>query len=326
LAWRSGCGSRKADVTDVTEEARPFLKWAGGKRQLLPVLRRFYPARFTRYWEPFLGSAAVFFDLQAHGRLDGRAAILGDTNEDLIACYAAVRDRVDEVIDELSALAQGHAKRGAAHYYEVRDKRFNVGRQGAARHAPSFAAMFIYLNRTGYNGLFRLNAHGEFNVPVGRYPKPRICDTDNLRRVSLALGQPSIALERQRFDRVMDEARAGDFVYFDPPYAPLTRTARFTSYTAEGFTRDDQQKLRQIVIGLATRGCSVVLSNSTAPEIVELYERDQNVAAAGLRCHTVPARRAINSNGKRRGAVNEYVITNVVSSSSELSPGFSEDL
>jgi DNA adenine methylase len=295
----------------MPEAARPFLKWAGGKRQLLPVLRRFYPGTFNRYWEPFLGSGAIFFDLHERGLLEGHPATLSDSNPDLVACYSAVRDHLDEVIHELSLLADGHARGGSAHYYDVRDMRFNPKRRGVVRYTPELAAMFIYLNRTGYNGLFRLNADGEFNVPAGRYPKPKICDADNLRRVSSALRHRSITIERQPFARVMDDARAGDFIYFDPPYAPLTRTAKFTSYTAEGFTRDDQRTLRQMMIVLAKRGCAVVLSNSTAPEIIELYESDRDVAAAGVRCHTVAARRAINSNATRRGVVNEYVITNV---------------
>jgi DNA adenine methylase len=290
---------------------RPFLKWAGGKRQLLPVLRGFYPGRFDRYWEPFLGSAAVFFDLRARGLLDGHSAIISDTNPDLIACYCAVRDEPEQVIRELSVLADAHAASAADHYYDVRDKRFNPERRRAAGYTPALAAMFIYLNRTGYNGLFRLNAAGEFNVPAGRYPNPRICDADNLRGVSAALRCQSIELRHQPFACLMDEARAGDFIYFDPPYAPLTRTAKFTSYTAEGFTHRDQETLRGMMIALAKRGCSVVLSNSTAPEIVALYASDKDVASAGLRCFTVPARRAINSNAARRGTVNEYVITNV---------------
>jgi DNA adenine methylase len=290
---------------------RPFLKWAGGKRQLLPVLRGFYPGRFDRYWEPFLGSAAVFFDLRARGLLDGHAAMLSDTNPDLIACYCAVRDEPEQVIHELSVLANAHTASGARHYYEVRDGRFNPERRRAAGYTPALAAMFIYLNRTGYNGLFRLNAAGEFNVPAGRYPNPRICDAENLCAVSAALRGESIALRHQPFACLMDEARRGDFIYFDPPYAPLTRTAKFTSYTAEGFTHRDQETLRGMMIALAKRGCHVVLSNSTAPEIVALYENDQEVASAGLRCFTVPARRAINSNAARRGTVNEYVITNV---------------
>lgn len=276
------------------------------------MLRGFYPGRFHRYWEPFLGSGAVFFDLHARGLLDGHAAILADTNSDLIACYCAVRDEPDQVIHELSQLADAHGASGTEHYYDVRDNRFNPERRRAGAYTPALAAMFIYLNRTGYNGLFRLNAAGAFNVPAGRYPNPRICDAEHLRGVSAALRCHSITLQHQPFSCVMDDARAGDFIYFDPPYAPLTRTAKFTSYTAEGFTHRDQETLRGMMIALAKRGCHVVLSNSTAPEIVELYGRDEDVASAGLRCFTVPARRAINSNAARRGTVNEYVITNVI--------------
>jgi DNA adenine methylase len=299
--------------------ARPLLKWAGGKRQLLPALRQFYPAHFERYFEPFLGSAAVFFDLHARGALDGREAALSDSNPDLIACYRAVRDCPDEVIGELYRLARGHERRGSAHYYDVRDRQFNPQRAampasaagGGLSYSPALAAMFIYLNRTGYNGLFRLNSAGEFNVPLGRYEKPRICDEPNLRAVSDALGRPGIALEQRRFDIIVDTARAGDFLYFDPPYAPLSKTSRFTNYTAEGFGLEDQKRLRDLLIAMAARGCIVVMSNSTAPEIVELYEGSRAVDAAGLHCHRVPARRAINSNGARRGVVEEYVITNV---------------
>ena len=298
--------------------ATPFLKWAGGKRQLLPQLSRFYPRHFHHYREPFLGSGAVFFDLHARGLLDGRGATLTDSNADLIACYSTVRDRVEQVIDELSRLARDHEKRGSAHYYEVRDERFNPQRRAlvtgadGCQYTPALAAMFIYLNRTCYNGLFRLNAAGEFNVPAGRYPRPRISDADNLRRVAAALREPGVSLEHRLFDRAVDSSHAGDFLYFDPPYAPVSTTARFTSYTAAGFGPGDQERLRDMLITLATRGCHVVISNSTAPEITNLYANNKAVAAAGLHCHTVPARRAINSNGARRGNVTEYLITNVI--------------
>lgn len=299
------------------EAAQPFLKWAGGKRQLLPALRRVYPARFHTYREPFLGSAAVFFDLHRRGLLDGRGAALDDTNPDLIACYTTVRDRPQQVIDELVRLARDHERHGPDHYYEVRNERFNPGRRAILAagngfaYTPALAAMLIYLNRTGYNGLFRLNADGEFNVPAGRYPKPRICDAENLLKVAAALRRPGVTLGHRRFDRTVDDADAGDFVYFDPPYAPLSKTARFTSYTREGFSGEDQEQLKEVLMTLATRGCHVVMSNSTAPEITRLYAHDAAVAAAGLRCYTVPARRAINSNAARRGNVEEYVITNV---------------
>jgi len=295
-----------------------LLKWAGGKRQLLPVLRRFYPRTFRRYWEPFLGSAAVFFDLHAEQLLHAGAA-LTDNNPDLIACYRAVRDQTEEIVHELERLSRNHERRGRDYYYEVRNDQFNRERAalrassngGDLVYTPALAAMFIYLNRTGYNGLFRLNAAGEFNVPAGRYENPRICDPDNLRRVASALASADVTLQHSRFDRAVAEARAGDFLYFDPPYAPLSKTARFTSYTAEGFDLDDQKTLRDVLISLAARGCHVVLSNSTAPEIVALYEGQPDVANAGLKCHRVEARRAINSNASRRGVVEEFVITNV---------------
>ncbi len=280
------------------------------------MLRKFYPAAFNRYWEPFLGSGAVFFDLYGRGLLAGHDVTLTDNNPDLIACYRAVRDCPEQVIGELSRLASGHERDAARHYYEIRNERFNPQRAARAAapdgdYSPALAAMFIYLNRTGYNGLFRLNSDGEFNVPAGRYAKPRICDEVNIRRVATALSRPGVTLQRARFDRSADSAVAGDFLYIDPPYAPLSRTARFTSYTTEGFGADDQERLRGIVITLARRGCHVVLSNSTAPEIGRLYEGSGDVKAAGLRCYRIPARRAINSNGGRRGTVDEYVITNV---------------
>jgi DNA adenine methylase len=259
----------------------------------------------------------VFFDLHARGMLAGRDATLTDDNPDLIACYRAVRDCPEQVIGELLRLARGHERGAASHYYAVRNDRFNpqraalAGSAGPWQYNPALAAMFIYLNRTGYNGLFRLNAGGTFNVPAGRYAKPRICDEENVRRVARALAEPGVTLERTRFDDTVTSAAPGDFLYFDPPYAPISKTARFTSYTAEGFGTHDQQRLRDVVVTLAQRGCYVVLSNSTAPEIAALYEASKDVAAAGLRCHRIPARRAINSNASRRGVVDEYVITNV---------------
>ena len=298
--------------------AKPLLKWAGGKRQLLPALRRFYPAGFGAYFEPFLGSGAVFFDLHGRGLLNGHRAVLSDSNADLIACYTAVRDHPDAVIAELSRLERDHGRKGSRHYYAIRDEQFNPQRRALAGtvdglpYTPSLAAMFIYLNRTGYNGLFRLNGDGAFNVPAGRYTNPRICDVDNLRLVSDALCAPGVRLVVQSFDQVVLDAEAGDFLYFDPPYAPVSKTARFTNYTAGGFNNDDQVLLRDVGILLATGGCHVVISNSTAPEIARLYERGEMVAEAGFKCHIVPARRAINSNGGLRGSVNEYIIATVM--------------
>lgn len=298
---------------------RPFLKWAGGKRQLLPTLRRFLPDRFGTYFEPFLGSGALFFDLAARGGLRDRRAVLLDRNGDLMGCYLMVRDRVAEVIAALTALAAGHGRAPRRHYYEVRDRRFNPLRRAIcgdsgldpARYSPALAAMFIYLNRTGYNGLFRLNRAGDFNVPQGRYRRPRIVDAANLVRVAEALAAPGVDLRHGSFEMVLDEAQPGDFLYFDPPYAPLSSTASFTAYTAGGFSRDDHHRLQAVVVELARRGCSVLLSNSSAPLVARLYQDDPTARRAGLQVFAVPARRAINANAARRGLVTEYLVTNL---------------
>src|ERR1044071_3376176 len=176
---------------------RPLLKWAGGKRQLLPVLRRHYPASFDRYVEPFLGSGALFFDLCSAGRLEGRAVRLADSNPDLIGCYSAVRDQPERVIAALAELEREHRARGSECYSDVRDQRFNPARREPSRltrkYNPDLAAMFIYLNRTGFNGLFRLNRGGAFNVPAGRYTNPRICDEENIQAVADALSTAGVA-------------------------------------------------------------------------------------------------------------------------------------
>jgi DNA adenine methylase len=296
---------------------RPLLKWVGGKRQLLPQLRRFYPSEFARYIEPFFGSGAVFFDLYASGRLRGHHALLIDANADLIGCYEAVRDAPSSVADELETLAAGHERSSREHYFAVRDERFNPLREarrtvdGRIAYTPALAAMFIYLNRTGFNGLFRVNASGAFNVPPGRYHRPRIVDRDKLARASEALGAPGIHLIHASYERAVDLAAPGDFLYFDPPYAPAGPTANFTSYTAERFARADQIQMRHIIVELAARGCRILVSNSATEEVSELYERDSAVRAAGLRTHRVMARRAINSNAARRGPVAEVLISNI---------------
>jgi DNA adenine methylase len=307
-----------SDARALAGQVRPILKWAGGKRQLLPQLRRFYPRRFTRYVEPFLGSGAVFLDLYNAGSLEGRDVRLSDINADVIGCYRAVRDSPEEVIGALRQLEAGYTAAGPSHFYDVRDHAFNPARRviqasgdPAGAYTPSLAAMLIFLNRTGYNGLFRVNARGEFNVPAGRYQNPNICDAANLRAWSAALARPGISLAVGAFDRALADAGQGDFVYLDPPYAPLSGTARFTSYTAGGFDAVQQEQLQRAVIALAARGASVLLSNSAAPQIRALYAGRGAARRAGLRATTVAARRAINSRAASRGPVREYLITNV---------------
>lgn len=297
-------------------DPRPFLKWAGGKRQLLPVLRTYYPAAIGGYHEPFLGSGAVFFDLWAHGRLSAARVTLSDENPDLVGCYLRIRDGADAVIAALEDLARGHATWGSAFYYEVRDGRFNPARAAWAAagahpdaYGPELAAMLLYLNRTGYNGLFRLNRSGGYNVPAGRYTRPRIVDPARIRAAATALAAPRVTIACASFDTVAARAHPGDFVYFDPPYAPLGRTANFRNYTARGFSDEDQARLQALTVELAGRDVRVLLSNSSAASIEQLYG-GRSAVSAGFQMRRVPARRAINTRADRRGYVDELVVSN----------------
>jgi len=268
-------------------EARPFLKWAGGKGQLLPELLARVPIVFGKYFEPFLGGGALFFALYSNGRVN--QACLSDANAKLMDTYRAVRDEVEAVIAELQAFSNDKEL-----YYGVR----------AWRHdelaPPLRAARFIYLNKTCYNGLYRENQRGEFNVPCGRYRHPKICDADNLRAAAAALRQAR--LECHDFEKVLDLAEAGDFVYFDPPYDPLSPTSSFTSYHEEGFGPDEQRRLAHIFQELDRRGVYVMLSNSDTPLIRALYESHV--------VEKVQAARPINSKAERRGKISELIVGN----------------
>ena len=268
-----------------TPHALPFLKWAGGKQRLLSQYQPFLPARTAigRYFEPFIGSAAVFFYWQP------QQAILSDRNEKLIELYRLVRDDVAGVIKAL----QGH-RNEVDYYYDVRA---HEPAQPAAR-----AARLIYLNKTCYNGLYRENSKGEFNVPFGRYKNPTICDEDRLRAASQAL--QSVELVAADFEVVAQRAKAGDFIYFDPPYAPLNATSSFTNYNKHGFTADDQKRLAATIKQLDARGCHIMLSNSSAPLVYELY------ADNGYHIQPIQARRNINSKANQRGPIKELLITN----------------
>lgn len=268
--------------------AGPFLKWVGGKTKLLDQLVTRAPRTYRRYFEPFLGGGALFF------RLRPASASLSDLNAELIDCYRAIRDDVGAVID---ALERHRARHSEAYYYATRD-RWNEERQGLL--PAQRAAAFIYLNKTCYNGLWRVNRRGLFNVPAGRYEGPTICDAAGLRAASVALR--AAELEARPFETLLAEAEAGDFVYFDPPYVPVGATADFTSYTAEAFGLEDQRRLAQVFRALADRGCAVMLSNSDTPLVRRLY--------AGFRVDRVWAPRAVNSRADARGAVAEVIVTN----------------
>jgi DNA adenine methylase len=268
---------------------RPFLKWAGGKTQLVEELVRHMPSSFRSYFEPFAGSAALFFRLVREGRV--RQAFIADRNAELMDTYVAVRDGAEDVIALL------------AHYPHDRDFYYHLRSLDAwTMDRPARAARMIYLNKTGYNGLYRVNREGRFNVPFGRHKSPNYCNEENLRAVSKALTDTRILCAS--FDVVLDQAQAGDFVYCDPPYAPLSKTAHFTAYQAGGFSGDEQVRLRDMCLGLTPRQVRVMLSNSDTELIRGLYASHPFVVTE------VRANRAINCSGEKRGKISELLITN----------------
>lgn len=277
---------RKTIPTQVRSrvKASPFVKWAGGKGQLLPHLRPLFPPQFPRYFEPFLGGGAVYFFLQPPH------AVLGDSNRDLVETYQAVRDGVEALIADLDRHAWSRD-----YYYDLRAADMST------LSAVERASRFIYLNKTGYNGLYRVNRQGQFNVPFGRYKqKPRIYDEEILRSDSRLLQGADLLC--QDFELTMAQAGPGDFIYLDPPYDPLSATANFTGYTAESFGRSEQERLASAIRSAHQRGCLVLLNNSDTPFVRDLY-RDFETRA-------VAATRAINSDpAKRKGAV-ELIVTN----------------
>lgn len=269
--------------------ARPFIKWAGGKGQLLPEFEALYPRKVGRYLEPFLGGGAVFF--HAQWRLHPAQSILADNNEELIATFRAVKENIDELVE---LLRHHKAKHSQDYFYEMRKRTPSGPVERAAR--------LIYLNKTCFNGLYRVNSRNEFNVPFGRYSNPNILDVEALHKAHAQLRHAELHVAH--FSAVVDWADAGDFVYFDPPYQPVSDTAKFTSYTRDDFDEDAQKELARVFAKLHDKGCRLMLSNSDTPLIHELYRR------RAFKIRTVLARRSINSKGDRRGKVNEVVVLN----------------
>ncbi len=264
---------------------RPFLKWAGGKSKLIKQYLAHLPSENTykNYYEPFLGGGAIFFHIQPSN------AILTDINAELITTYRCVRDNIKELI---YLLKEHESKHSRDYYYNVRANSVKTDLEKAAR--------LIYLNKTCFNGLYRVNSQGKFNVPLGKYKNPNICPEDLLIAASKALYQAEI--KQANFTEILNHAtNSDDLVYFDPPYYPISETSYFTSYTNSSFEENQQSQLRDIFVKLSEGGVKVMLSNSDCEFIRNLY--------SGFNIHTISAARSINSNAKKRGKINEILVT-----------------
>jgi DNA adenine methylase len=284
-------------ISHLKQKPKPFVKWVGGKRQLLSQfheLGALSPKGFNQnkntYFEPFVGGGAIFFEL-----LPLKASI-NDINTELVTIYNIVRDDVAGLIAELKS----------GKYLYDKDIFLQIRAWDTQKISElKRAARFIYLNRTAFNGMYRVNKSGQFNVPFGRYTNPQIVDEANLRNVSIAL--KSTKVNNGSYKYVLDEAKNGDFVYFDPPYYPVSKTASFTSYSNDVFLQKEQEELRDAFLELHNRGCNVALSNSDTPFINGLFEPLQN---DGITIHKVQAGRNINSKAEKRGKISEVIIIN----------------
>ncbi|MDD2516236.1 MAG: DNA adenine methylase [Candidatus Gracilibacteria bacterium] len=271
-------------------KATPFVKWVGGKRQLIKQLEELFPKKFNNYFEPFVGGGAVFFNLQK------RKSFLSDINEELINTYQIVKDHPEELITFLEK-----CKYNKTFYEKIRalDRKKDWQKKYSK---VERAARFIYLNRTCFNGLHRVNSKGQFNVPMGKYKNPDFIQQENIINTSKLLNKTEAEIKLQSFEKVLENTESGDFVYFDPPYDTLTETANFTSYNESSFGRDMQIKLRDVFVELDKKGCKVMLSNHNTKFIREIYK--------GFKFEVVKAKRNINSKGSGRGEVEEIVVMN----------------
>jgi len=277
----------------INPVVKPFLKWAGGKRYLISEIKQRWPATFKgTYFEPFLGGGAVLFSLQP------KKAVVNDINSELINCYKVIRDNVEELIQCLR-----HHENEESYYYQVRDwDRECTFRQ---RDATERAARIIFLNKTCYNGLFRVNSQGQFNVPFGRYKAPNIVDVIVLRAVSHYLNEADITFLNTDFSEATATAKRGDLVYFDPPYDSNTDPASFTGYDVKGFDREQQLRLRLLTDDLHKRGCKFLLSNAYTLYTDSLYRSNPQ-----YHFDIVEVPRPINSNAAKRGKVDEILVRN----------------
>jgi len=272
----------------IVENPHPFLKWAGGKRQLLSQIDLYIPKSFNKYIEPFVGGGALFFYLLP------KNAILNDINQDLINTYRVIKENVSELITSLKK-----HKNEEEYFYKIRSVDRNLDEFKTWSDVEK-ASRIIYLNRCCYNGLYRVNSKGYFNAPFGKYKNPKICNEENLKLVHKVL--KDVKLMNISFELCLNYAKKDDFIYFDPPYVPISESANFTSYTKSSFKKEDQIKLFNVFKELDQKGCKLLLSNSYNEFILKLYKNYQ--------INIVYAKRAINSNPDKREEIKELLIIN----------------
>ena len=279
--------------------AEPILKWAGGKRALIPHILSLFPKDYSQrnYHEPFIGAGAVFFKIQP------KSGTINDINPRLINFFKVVRDKPEKLISQAKDYVSNKEN-----FYQLR-KKFNQPNLSDVEDA----SIFLYLNKTAFNGLYRVNSKGKFNVPFGHYKNPRIVPKDRIMKASAIL--KNIQIFKTDFQYILHYAKEGDVCYFDPPYLPISKTANFTSYSSNSFNLEDQKKLLEVCIKLDNKGVYFVLSNSYAKKILEMYE------STSFRTETVKAKRVISSKASTRGPINELIVTNIpkeISTSNEL--------
>lgn len=276
-------------MASINKLVRPFLKWAGGKRQLLPTIEKCLPKKYNTYYEPFVGGGALLFALQP------KKAVINDSNSELINCYIVIRDSLDELIGDLK-----RHENEKNYYYAIRD--WDRDEKFTQKTPVERASRIIFLNKTCYNGLFRVNSQGQFNVPFGSYKNPNILDVAVLKAVSKYLNENKIQILNQDFHQAVKNAKSGDFVYFDPPYDPISDTASFTGYDLKGFDKSEQIRLKKTIDELDSKKCHILLSNAYTDFIVDLYKNYNKTKISAIR--------AINSNAQKRGKVDEILVKN----------------
>lgn len=278
----------------ITVSPKPFVKWAGGKRQLLPEIEKHLPENFSSYYEPFLGGGALLFRL-LFGTKNLRGYV-SDLNSDLILAYVTIRDKLEDLLESLEKHSDNYFVNSKTYYYSIRESN--------PKNQVEKVSRLLFLNRTCFNGLYRVNSKGKFNVPLGRYTNPNIIQEENLRSVNQFLNHNKIIIKCQDFSSTVEKAKSGDFVYFDPPYHPVSKTANFTSYTNINFYFNDLKRLAKVSNNLSRKGVQVMLSNSSSKHVLDLFSNKN------WKIIEIEANRAINSDSNKRTGHTELLIKN----------------